>query len=391
MTSAPSQGCGPVAVLVPAWTVVEWLWGSGPMLRALQQAGWSVIVMNTGQAEPAAVQGASLAAIPLCHCPLRSMWDWSTLLQLLRRLREHSVAMIVSVGPKLTAGGLVLRVMEKQRHRPFLVAMEACPTGTGLSDWLLCRALRSVDRILLPTRESGQAYRRLGVPADRLSWLAPPVETFQPPPVPIAPLPPLPATACVLTHVSTSEDDKGARAAIITHEILRYHRPHLHLLVAAYSPAQAHRLRDFAQRLAFDDPRIHIVSAEQVNPAWFIDRVVLVTAMAHSVSVALAAMYQGGVIAGWDTPELRGLVSDGVHGWLVPAGNTTELAERVRRLIDHPQQRLLLAEAARQQARQWSRTRFQQQFARLFQDLQSSRQPQDYPSIRSLATMSPPR
>jgi glycosyltransferase involved in cell wall biosynthesis len=171
-------------------------------------------------------------------------------------------------------------------------------------------------------------------------------------------------------HFCTRDDDAGARQAIVIHDILRYNRPHLHLLLVAASEAQRQRLAAFARQLAFDDLRVHVLHVGEVGGWPSAGRVVLITSPHRSPAVAATALAQGAAVAGWQMPELAEMLGGDLAVGLAAEGKTAELAARVRRLIDDP---LLLAaqgEAMRQRASHYTRQRMQTHLQGLYNDLQ---------------------
>lgn len=358
-----------VAVLTSQWTVSDWFWGTGQILRAWQALGHDVAVVLCGVGETLAQVWVQQAGGEVVRRRVRGFWDWRGLRQLGRWLQQRDVPLVLCQGAE--AVGLALAARASGQRKSFaVVALEALPVGLGLRAWLLARAVRRADCVLLPARAAAGPYLRLGVLSDRLSWIAPVAEPFPPCLAPEASPLRLPPSAQLLLHFCTSDDDAGARQAIVIHDILRYNRPHLHLLVVAASEAQCHRLAAFARQLAFDDLRVHVLPVEQVGGWPSAGKAVLITSPHRSPAVAAAAMAQGAVVAGWQTPELAEMLGGDLAVGLAAEGKTAELAARVRRLIDDP---LLLAaqgEAMRQRASHYTRQRMQTHLQGLYNDLQ---------------------
>lgn len=366
-------------VLTRHWTSTEWMWGAGVWARALASLKLPATVIVTGKVETTAERLAALGGVRIVYVRVRGWWDWHGWQRLNQKLRQQAAALLLCHGASTTAlAATVLSCWHTER--PALVAWEAQRVGHGLRGWLLARALRLADGVLLPCRSCAENYLRRGVPYERLICLPPPGDLWPTPHPPTALPVAIPPAASLLLHLCVDEDDYGPRQAIILHDMLRYHRPQLHLLVATASPAQSRRLEAFARRLAFDDLRIHFLQLEQIGPSLLGGRVVLATARQGMASLVITAQYYGAVVAGWRTSETSELVEDGTHGWLATPGRTAELAERVRRLLDQPQHLIQLTSAAQQRARQqWNSHRFRDRLVQLHQDLagqvQTSRLP----------------
>jgi hypothetical protein len=358
-----------VVVLTSQWTVSDWFWGAGPILRAWQRLGYGVVVIVTGAGEALAQAGAEQAGVEVVRVRVRGFWDWRGLRQVGRWLQQRDVPIVLCQGAE--AVGLALAARASGPRKAFAVAaLEALPTGFGLRAWLLARAVRRAEGVLLPTRAAAAPYLRLGVPSERLSWIAPVAEPFPPCPVTEASSLRLPPSAQVLLHFCTRDEDAGARQAIVIHDILRYNRPHLHLLVLAVSEAQRHRLAAFARQIAFDDLRVHVLPLEQLGVWPSAGKLVLITSPHRAPAVAATAMAQGAAVAGWQMPELAEMLGDDWAVGLAAVGKTAELAERVRRLLDDPALLTAQAEAARQRASHYTGQRMQTHLQRLYNDLQ---------------------
>jgi len=369
-----SQATGPVkatsswTVLAPHWTISDWLWGFGQLIRAVRARGQAVtvVVFRPGKESlPSWTPPAGVEVVPL---RVRGFWDWRGLHQLGRWFLQRSVPVVLCSGAEATGLAVALRT-QRAWSRLAVVALEAMPVGRGLRGWLLSRALRHAERILVPTRASAAEYLELGIPSERLSWIAPVAEIFSPGIAPSGDGPALSSSAQLLAHFCTSEEDSGARQAIVTHEILRYHRPHLQLWIVASSSQQRQRLSAFARRLAVDDLRVHIQTAEQL-PVWPTQgTVVLITHRYRCAAVAATAIAHGAVVVGWQMPELAEILDEELARWLVREGQTVELAERVRRLLDHPDQAMSWSRVAQNRASHFTLERMQTLLEGLYNDL----------------------
>lgn len=388
-----SHGAGPrgvtpaLAVLTFQWTASDWFWGAGQILRALRAMDQNVALVVCGPGEALAQEWVQQAGVEVMRLRVRGFWDWRGVRQLARWLQQRRVPILFCAGAEAVGLALAARA-SAQRGGMAVVALEALPTGHGLRAWLLARAVRRADRVLLPSRAAAPSYLQLGVPSERLSWIAPVAESFPPSPPSEASFLRLPPSAQLLVHFCTCDDDTGARQAIVIHDILRYHRPYLHLLVAAASSSQSHRLAAFARQLAFDDLRVHVLPAGQIGTWPSEGKVVLVTSPHLSAAVAAVAMAQGAALTGWQMPELEEILGDELAAGLAPLGKTAELARQVRRLIDDPTLLTAQGEAARQRASHYTPQRMQTHLQALYNDLQGIKGTANGPRGSSRPTLS---
>jgi hypothetical protein len=382
---------GPITFLVPRWTLTDWIWGAGVWVRALRDLCLPVQVIVTGEIDADAQQRVQQAGAVWIAQRVRGLCDWSGLRRLRKYLQQQPVSVLLCWGAAMTALGVVWRQYGSQRHvsRATVVAMEAASVGHGVRRWLLSRAVRQADRVVIPAPAAVDEYVRLGMRVDQCDEWPVPGDLCWVEPEQSLPVVEGPSSRPTLWYLSPDEDDYGGRQAIIIHDILRYHRRQLHLVVVAASLAQQQRLQDLAQRLAFDDLRVRFVPLAQLHPKRLSDQVVLATSRRIHLPQIIAAMYQGAVVASWRTPQTVALVENGVRGWLVTPGQTAELAERVRLLLDEPEQLAACATAARQWAQQqWPRRYFQQRFVRWYCALLRLKVGSDYPLMSSVPTMS---
>jgi glycosyltransferase involved in cell wall biosynthesis len=155
--------------------------------------------------------------------------------------------------------------------------------------------------------------------------------------------------------------------------MLRYDSPKLHLIVCG-SGTEAVTLERFGRALAFDDFRVRFANgASERTTAVDAAYAVLITRVGAGVEEALEAMAAGKPVVGWQTPELTEIVDDGITGFLVPFGDRTALAARMRKLLDEPECALEMGKAGRARITgRFSEGRMIEQYARLYKELASN-------------------
>ena len=131
---------------------------------------------------------------------------------------------------------------------PRLVLSDASKTGGGFRGWLVARRLRRADRVIPSTRADGDRYRRIGVPAEQLTLIAPAAPTVQPNANSNSTYRELqiPPGAPMIVAGGRSEAGFGPRDAIIAFDMLRYDlkQHHLAVLGAGDESSSLETLRD---------------------------------------------------------------------------------------------------------------------------------------------------
>jgi glycosyltransferase involved in cell wall biosynthesis len=214
-----------------------------------------------------------------------------------------------------------------------------------LDRWLLRRATRvtargSVDAGLL---------RAHGIQEDRIVQLPPAVAGDAPRPETCLNLG-LPAGSRFLVVVGPLEKFKGFREAIWAFDLVRPPHRELHLLLIGRGPDRQ-RLERFARTIQVTDG-VHFLGEYPDVPSLLAGaEAVWVPSRADTGhNVALEAMAAGCPVIASRRPGLAELVVEGETGFLIRPGDKAALARQTRRLLDEPELRQRLGEAARRHA-----------------------------------------
>jgi glycosyltransferase involved in cell wall biosynthesis len=228
------------------------------------------------------------------------------------------------------------------------------------SSWPSRLLLRRAGRILALGEAEAQRYRRLGVPGQRITLVAPGVPLCERPAEP-ATLPGLPDDARLVLCVGPIEQHKGHRDAAWAMDILRLVHPRLHLVILGQGPATdaVGRLVASNQMHAF----VHLAGPVADVAPWLARaEVVWVPSLRPAGRfTVLEAMAAGRPVVASDLPELAELVVQGQTGYLVPPGDKVSLARQTRLLLDYPDLARQMGEAGSQRVREhFSLPAFQQ-------------------------------
>jgi glycosyltransferase involved in cell wall biosynthesis len=247
--------------------------------------------------------------------------------------------------------------------------------------------IRRADRVIPTTWADGERYRRLGVPAERLTRICPAVpeavaepnrdETLKSLGIPVG-------SRFIVTD-GQLEHGSGPKDAIVAFDMLRYEANDLHLVVFG-ARAGTSTLEQFGRALAFDDFRVHFADANQnlfhaepplppVSRATAIRlaTAVWVTAPHGGTDEVLEAMMASKPVVAWATPDLTEIIDDGMTGFLVPVGDKAMLAAKARLLIDDPELAAWMGKAARTRAiERFPVGRMIEQFGRVYTELAES-------------------
>ena len=95
--------------------------------------------------------------------------------------------------------------------------------------------------------------------------------------------------------------------------------------------------------------------------------------------VLLEAMAIGLPAVAYDCPTgPRDLIADGVDGYVVPDGDEAALAARLAALMDDPEARRRMGEAARAKAAEYDVARIAERWEALFTDLATAKRRRDH-------------
>lgn len=289
-----------------------------------------------------------------------------------RRLRRFvgEVAPVILHAWGVAAARVARLLVSRDRsdgNLPRLVVSHAAKPGGGIRGWLAARQLRRADRVIPATRADGERYRRLGVPTEQLTLIAP--AAVHPPAVAdreaVGRELAIPPASRILVCGGRSEYGVGPKDAIIAFDMLRYDSPDLHLAVVGAGP-EARALEQFGRALAFDDFRVRFAPCPGDRVVRLAE-VVLAVSPHSAVGDALGAMAAGKPVVGWATPDLAEVVEDRGTGLLVPPGDRAALAAAARTLLENAAYARRLGEAGRARAAdRFSPARMVGQFARLY-------------------------
>lgn len=194
----------------------------------------------------------------------------------------------------------------------------------------------------------------------------------------------LPPDSFVVGYVGRLWPQKRVHDLIWACDIVRNVRPEIRLLIVGDGPLRSD-LEVYAwnvgmgERTVFAGERGDIWSVLQIMDAF-----VLPSSFEGMSNALMEAMLAGLPVACSDIPENRELVQHGVTGLLFPVGNRAEIAKSLRRLIDSPDLRQRLGEAARKFIRDnYTLDRMLTAYARLYQGLLQSSGPAETVRLKS--------
>jgi glycosyltransferase involved in cell wall biosynthesis len=314
------------------------------------------------------------AGIPVRHLPVRHVIDFRGMRALKQTVAAAAPAVVHAWGPEAARATRLLAARTDGGNVPRVVVSAAAVPGEGWHGWLTTRRLRRADRVVPASWAEGERYRRLGIPGEHLTRVAPGVAPAPPPPPRDEFLRALglPQAARLIVTAGRIEASPGLKAAIWAFDLLRYEFPDLHLLIFGTGPDRV-GLEDFGRALAFDDFRVHFPGCRADLPAVLgLAEAVWVTRDGGGVTLALEAMAAGRPVVGWKTPDLAEVVDEDATGFLVPPGDRAQVAARTHGLLTDPALAAKLGAAARARAAErFGAGRVVEQHARLYAELVS--------------------
>jgi glycosyltransferase involved in cell wall biosynthesis len=313
------------------------------------------------------------AGIAVMSVPVRHVMDIGATRRLRRFAREFGPDVVHACGVHAARfARFLVSAADVEGNFPRLVVSGASTPCGGIGGWILGRRLRRSDRVIPTTRAEGDRYRRLGVPAERLTLIAPAVpfaeQTNLKPASGEFPL--SPGGTRLIVADGRSERGHGPRDAIITFDMLRYEFKDLNLAVVQ-SGRETAALRTFAHSLAFDDCRVLFVpDATGRRTELECAEAVIVTRPSGGGVDALEAMAMGKPVVGWRAADVAEIVEDKATGLLVAPGDHAALAAALRSLLVNSAYARRLGEAGRARAQErYGRARMIEQFGRLYREL----------------------
>jgi glycosyltransferase involved in cell wall biosynthesis len=161
----------------------------------------------------------------------------------------------------------------------------------------------------------------------------------------------VPANSLLLLNVGRVAPQKGLLYAVQALERIASRFPNTHLIsVGTTGDAEwCSRIRDEAARIGLTDS-VHLLGdRSDVADLLSICDVFVFPSLHEGLGIALIeAMATGCACVASDIGPIREFIDDGKNGLLVPPKQPVELASRVIELLEHPEQRQLLGEAARE-------------------------------------------
>src|SRR5947207_366200 len=142
----------------------------GLLAAALPRDQFRVAAGVVGPAVGPTADALEWAGIPVHSLPVKYLFDMRAIRILRRTVAAETPAVVHAWGP---AAARAARLVTAGGKGPRLVVSAAADTGRGLKGWLAARAARRADRVIPTTWAEGSRYRRLGVPAEVLTRIAP--------------------------------------------------------------------------------------------------------------------------------------------------------------------------------------------------------------------------
>lgn len=305
--------------------------------------------------------------------PMKHALDWNGLRTLRRIVAALKPKIIHTWGPDALRASIAIASWRSDGGcEPSVVASDASFTPNTMAHWLTRRRLRSCDRVVSATWVEAERYRHLGVPADRLTRIAPGIEPVSAKDrAAIRRVLQLPENARVIVAGGRLDHDCGIKLAIWAFGLMCAQFPHLHLVILGDGPARP-ALAEFAEATLHGDLRVHFVGNRTDEAA-----VIASADLAWAVHprgdwpLALEARAAGVPVVAWRLPEMAELIDDGVTGVLADVGQPARLAAETHLLFADEPSRIRLGEPAPGAAPdRFSAARERDHFATLYTELQ---------------------
>jgi glycosyltransferase involved in cell wall biosynthesis len=160
----------------------------------------------------------------------------------------------------------------------------------------------------------------------------------------------LPENARPIACIGPLVPVKGFRFAIWAFDILHFLYADIHLLLIGSGPHES-RLRDFVESTRTTECAHFLGERDDLDELLGHAELVWVPSQADRGSnAALEAMAAGRPVVASRWPGLAEIIAQGETGLLVPTGDPAALARETRALLDDPERRHRLGEAARERA-----------------------------------------
>lgn len=300
---------------------------------------------------------------------------------LFRERRQYEIVYCIMGGAQLATAVPVARWLGKWIVMKFSGSSTIAPLATSRLGRFELRLLqRHAGRVLVLNSAMVEEAREVGFDPAQLGWMPNPVdvEWFRPADSTernelrrARNLPPL---APVIVFVGRLAPEKELASLFQALAAVSQSRPDAHLALVGDGPLRA-ELQQMAAGLGLSD-RIHFCGAVPPESVcgWLqcADIFTLVSSREGLPCSLLEAMAVGLPAVVSSIPANQQLVEDGVHGCVVPCGDSQAIAQALLRLMDSPQLRQTMGAAGRQQVvAQYATAKVIESYERLFAGLVS--------------------
>jgi glycosyltransferase involved in cell wall biosynthesis len=273
----------------------------------------------------------SPAAVPVRSVALRNAFDWTGLRSLKKIANELKPKIIHAWGPTaIRASFSIASSKPDGGHSPRLVVSDASFIPSDTSHWLARRRLRSCDRVVAATWVEAERYRHVGVPADRLTRIAPGIGPFPEfDRAAILKSLDIPPNGRFIVVAGKLDHDSGMKYAVWAFDLVCHEFKDVHLVIIGGGPAreavehQALATMSDDYRVRFAGTRVDgdsIIAAADF--AWVVNP-------RGDVRFAVEAMAAGVPVFAWRIPEMAEFLDDGVTGVLIEPGQPAQLATKM--------------------------------------------------------------
>jgi L-malate glycosyltransferase len=210
---------------------------------------------------------------------------------------------------------------------------------------LLIRVIRASTVVVAMGEQGRRALLARGVDPDRVVVIPPSVDERR--------FHPSKAEGAQYQLVTVGELVPSKAMHDFLHAVARLRRdwPGLRAAIAGKGPLEA-ALRAEAEKLGVSDSVDFLGFREDIDTVYACSQIFVLPSRYEGLSVAvIEAMASGLPAVVTDVGELRDLVRDGRNGYVVPVGDLDALTERLALLLDSPEARRRLGEAAALDAR----------------------------------------